>query len=58
MMDVTTMTIEQLKALAYDQIVIRENAERNLQILNNEIARRAKEEQEKSVKDIEKNVKE
>jgi hypothetical protein len=58
MMDVTTMTIEQLKALAYDQIVTRENAERNLQILNNEIARRAKEEQEKSVKDIEKNVKE
>jgi sRNA-binding carbon storage regulator CsrA len=45
MMDVTTMTIEQIKALAYDQIAIRENAERNLQILNNEIARRAKEEQ-------------
>ncbi len=41
-MDVKTLTVEQLKALAYDQIFVRENADRNLRILNDEIVKRAK----------------
>lgn len=39
-MDLTTKTVEELKALAYDQIAQKELAERNLQILNQEISKR------------------
>lgn len=41
-MDITTKTTTELEALAYQIIVQRENATRNLQIIENEIAKRAK----------------
>jgi hypothetical protein len=40
-MDVALLTLEGLKALAYDQLAIIENAQNNLRIINTEIARRA-----------------
>lgn len=42
-MDITTKSIEELKAIAYDVLVQRDTATRNLQIIENEIAKRAKE---------------
>lgn len=33
-------TVEQLKAMAYDEVVRLEQAQKNLQILNQEIAKR------------------
>ena len=39
-MDLTTMTLEQLKALAYDQLVELQRIQQNLQILNAEIDKR------------------
>ncbi len=39
-MDVTKLTVEQIKSMAYDQIVLLEQTQRNLQILNAEIAKR------------------
>lgn len=42
-MDITTKSIEELKAIAYDVLVQRDTATRNLQIVENEIAKRAKE---------------
>lgn len=38
--DVSTMTLVELKALAYDQIAQKEQAELNLRMLNGEIAKR------------------
>lgn len=42
-MDITTKTTEELKAIAYDVLVQRDTATRNLQIIENEIAKRANE---------------
>lgn len=42
-MDITTKTTEELKAIAYDVLVQRDTATRNLQIIESEIAKRAKE---------------
>ncbi len=39
-MDLKTQTLEQLKALAYDQMVLQEQAQRNIQVINQEIALR------------------
>lgn len=39
-MDLEKMTIEQLKALAYDQIVLIEQCQNNLRIINQEIQKR------------------
>ena len=39
-MDVTKLSVEQIKSMAYDQIVLLEQTQRNLQILNTEIAKR------------------
>jgi hypothetical protein len=36
-MDLKTLSVEQLKALAYDQIALLEQTQKNLQVLNNEI---------------------
>lgn len=44
--DVTKMTVEQIKALAYDQIVLLEQAQNNLKILNAEIQKRLNEPKE------------
>lgn len=38
--DLTKMSLEQLKAFAYDQLAVIENAQRNLQTINQEIAKR------------------
>jgi hypothetical protein len=40
LMDITTLTMEQLKALAYDQIVILNQAQANLNTIQAEIAKR------------------
>lgn len=42
-MDLTTMPITELKALAYDQLLQRDNASQNLQVINAELQRRAEE---------------
>lgn len=42
-MDITSQTVEQLKALCYDQIVIQQNATNNIAIINAELAKRNKE---------------
>ena len=39
-MDLTKLTIEQLKALAYDNIVEFEMRQNNLKVINEELARR------------------
>lgn len=39
-MNIKTLTIEQLKALAYDQIAARDNAQSNINVINNEITLR------------------
>ena len=39
-MDITNMTVEQLKALAYDQIAIASNAQKNIQAIEAEIAKK------------------
>jgi len=39
-MDITTKTLEELKALAYDVLVVRDNATRNLQLIEAEIAKK------------------
>lgn len=39
-MNIKELTLEQLKAAAYDQLVIIENAQRGLTIINQEIANR------------------
>jgi len=40
-MDIKSMTVEQLKTLAYDEITRYEKSRQNLQILNQEIAGRS-----------------
>jgi hypothetical protein len=47
-MDLTKLKIEQLKAMAYDQIVILEQTQRNIQVLNAEIQKRNTEPVEKT----------
>jgi len=42
-MDIQETTLEQLKAAAYDQIALREQAQKNLDLINVEIAKRFKE---------------
>lgn len=39
-MDIKTMTVEALKALAYDQLAQMESCKQNLSIINQEIATR------------------
>lgn len=41
--DITKFTLEQLKAMAYDLIGQLENIQKNLQVLNNEIAKKSQE---------------
>ena len=38
--DITNLPMAELKAMAYDIIAAKENAERNLQIVNQEISKR------------------
>jgi len=45
-MDITTKSVEELKALAYDLLVQLEQIQGNLRIVNNEIASRAKPKEE------------
>lgn len=45
--DPKSMTVEQLKSLAYDQMVLLQQAQNNLQILNAEIAEKSKPEEGK-----------
>lgn len=40
-MDITTFTIEQLKALAFDEIIKKDAAQNNLNIIQVELQRRA-----------------
>ena len=49
-MDITKKTVEQLKSLAYDQIAMKQQAEANLQALNEEIGKKMKEEEPKKDK--------
>ena len=39
-MDISKLTIEQLKSLAYDTMVEAERAQKNLSVINNEIAKK------------------
>jgi hypothetical protein len=41
------MTLEQLKSLAYDQIVLQAQVQQNIQLIQAEIAKREKSEPEK-----------
>jgi hypothetical protein len=41
MKDISKMTLEELKALGYDQIVEQSRIQQNLQLINTEIAKRA-----------------
>ena len=52
-MDLTKKTVEELKAMAYDQLAAKGQAEQNLQILNQEIAKRVSEEAKKPNKEAE-----
>jgi hypothetical protein len=45
-MDISTATDEQLKALAYDEMVKIEVAQKNLQVINTELTRRAQQGQQ------------
>ena len=38
--DITTLTVEELKALAYDQILLLNQAQQNIQIIEAELAKR------------------
>ena len=38
--DITTLTVEELKALTYDQLLIREQAQQNIITLQQELAKR------------------
>ena len=49
-MDITKKTVEELKALAYDQMAIKQQAEMNLQALNEEIGKKIKEDKPKKDK--------
>ncbi len=40
---ITKMSTTELKALAYDQLVITEQAQKNIQAINSELAKRAAE---------------
>jgi len=40
MTDITKMTEEQLKALAYDHLMVLNNTQRNIQLIEAEIAKR------------------
>jgi len=44
--DINTLSVEALKALAYDQLAVLNNAQRNLEILNAKIAEKSKAEPE------------
>lgn len=51
-MDITTKTLEELKVMAYDQLVVLEQTQNNLKVINQEIAKRqVKEEVKEEVKD-------
>lgn len=45
-MNLQQMTLETLKSLAYDQLVQLEQTQQNLRLINEEIAKRVKEERE------------
>ena len=38
--DITTLTVEELKALAYDQILLLNQAQQNVNIIQQELAKR------------------
>ena len=40
-MDITTLSNDQLKSLAYDQIIARDTAQNNIQVIQQELQRRA-----------------
>jgi hypothetical protein len=40
-MNIEQMTVEQLKALAYDSLVLIEQSQNNLKLINQELAKRA-----------------
>jgi hypothetical protein len=42
-MDLSKLSVEQLKAMAYDQYTIKVQAERNIQVLEGEIIKRKEE---------------
>ena len=42
-MDITQKTLDELKSLAYDQLILLERARNNLNLLNQEIAKQIKE---------------
>lgn len=42
-MDIKNLTIQELKSLAYDTLVLIQNSQANLGVINNEIALRQKE---------------
>ena len=46
-MDLTNMTVEQLESLAYRQVKLLEQTRVNIQIIEQEIAKRSKEEPKK-----------
>ena len=56
-MDITKMTIEQLKALAYDQMVELNIIQRNINSIENEIAKRKNKETVKEGKPLRDNSK-
>lgn len=43
-MDITTKNIIELKALCFDQLVLLENTQKNIQLINAEISKKIKEE--------------
>lgn len=48
--DLKTLTLEQLKALAYDQIALMETVQKNLKLINDQIAIKSQEPVEISTK--------
>ena len=46
-MDITKKSVDELKSLAYDQMVELQRIQQNLQLINNEIAKRAEVKEEK-----------
>ena len=49
-MDITKLTIEQLKALAYDEINLLEQTRNNIKLINTELTNRQKDVQAKPAK--------
>lgn len=54
-MDITTLSVEQLKALAYDQVKLLNQTQQNLNMIEQELAKRTelKAKEEQGVKEVE-----